>query len=91
MAPSRKTEPKAERIELRAGERQAFVIRHAADAKGTTVTAFVLDAACLEAQRTLADRRLFHLDPDAWERFARALDRAPKRSTRPRAQAKKRR
>ena len=40
-----------------------------------TVTAFVLDAAMLEAQRALADRHVFRLDPVHWQRFVNALDR----------------
>src|SRR5438105_3009090 len=68
-------EPKVERVELRASSRQTAVIRHAAEATGKTISAFMLDAAYLEAQRALADRRLFSLDAKQWERFVEALDR----------------
>ena len=54
------------------------VIKHAAAVTSKTVTAFVLDAATMEAQRVVADRRLFHLDPTRWERFVNALDRPAK-------------
>lgn len=73
--PAAKRDAKVERVELRASPRQTSVIRQAADATGKTVSAFVLDAAYVEAQRALADRRLFRLDPDRWSRFVKALDR----------------
>jgi uncharacterized protein (DUF1778 family) len=68
-------EIKAQRIELRASPRQTAIIKQAAEASGKTVSAFMLDAAYLEAQRALADRRLFRLDENRWLRFVRALDR----------------
>lgn len=75
-------EPKGERVELRASLRQTSAIRQAAEATGKTVSSFVLDSAYLEAQRTLADRRLFRLKADAWESFVAALDRPSKRKPR---------
>jgi uncharacterized protein (DUF1778 family) len=67
-----------ERLELRASPSQTSVIKQAAAVTSKTVTAFVLDAATMEAQRVVADRRLFHLDPTRWERFVNALDRPAK-------------
>ena len=72
--PAARPDAKVERVELRASSRQTSVIRQAADATGKTVSAFVLDAAYLEAQRALADRRLFRLDPERWDQFVKALD-----------------
>jgi uncharacterized protein (DUF1778 family) len=66
---------KVERLELRASPSQTSAIRQAAAATSKTVTAFVLDAATMEAQRAIADRRFFRLDPARWERFVDALDR----------------
>ena len=74
-----RSETRGERVELRASTRQTTVIKQAAEATGKTVTAFVLDAAYLEAQRALTDRRLFLLDSKGWTRFTHALDR-PARS-----------
>lgn len=76
--PAVKPNAKVERVELRASPRQTSVIKQAADATGKTVSAFVLDAAYIEAQRALADRRLFRLDADRWDRFVKALDRRAK-------------
>lgn len=72
------TNAKIERLELRASLHQTQIIKDAANATSKTVTAFVLDAATLEAQRTLADRRIFRLDPERWNRFVRALERPAK-------------
>jgi len=66
---------KIDRLELRASPRQTVVIKQAAEATGKSVSSFVLDAAYLEAQRALADRRLFGLDAKQWQRFVKALDR----------------
>lgn len=78
LASKNRREAKVERLELRTSPRQAEVIRQAATATDKTVTAFVLDAATLEAQRALADRRLFRLDAAHWQRFVNALDRPTK-------------
>lgn len=78
VKPKVRAEAKVDRMELRASPGQTTVIKQAAEATGKTLTSFVLDAAYLEAQRTLADRRLFRLDTDAWERFVGALDRPAK-------------
>ncbi len=68
-------EPKADRILIRTTARQHQLIRDAAQASGKTVSAFLLDAATLEAQRALADRRTFSLDQAGWRRFVEALER----------------
>jgi len=78
VATNNRREARVERLELRASPRQAAVIRQAAAIMEKTVTAFVLDAATLEAQRALADRRTFRLDPVRWDRFVNALDRPTK-------------
>lgn len=66
---------RVERFSIRATPRQRRIIEQAAEASGKSVTAFLLDAASLEAQRTLADRRLFTLDAQRWRRFEEALER----------------
>jgi uncharacterized protein (DUF1778 family) len=81
MAPSaahKRRDPKVDRLELRASPGQTLAIKTAAAATGKTVTAFVLDAATTEAHRAMADRRLFRLDRDRWERFVTLLDRPAK-------------
>ncbi len=81
-AVKKRRDAKIERLELRASPSQTWAIKQAAAATAKTVTAFVLDAATIEAQRAIADRRLFRLDPDRWERFVNALDRPVKEKLR---------
>ncbi len=66
---------KSQRIAIRATSRQCDIIRQAAEASGKSMTSFLLDVGFTEAQRTLADRRLFSLDTQNWNRFVEALDR----------------
>lgn len=68
-------EMKTERLSLRASPRERDVIAEAAEADHKDVSSFMLEAALLTAQRTLADRRLFSLDDDRWNQFVQALDR----------------
>lgn len=82
--PSAKPSPqrKAARLNLRASSGQEILIREAAAAAGKSVTDFVLDSACDNAEQVLADRTRFVVDDAAWARFMDALDRAP--ATKPR-------
>lgn len=74
-SPARKSEGREDRISLRATPSQRRVLEQAAEATGKTLTSFILDAASIEAQRALADRRVFLLDDEQWARFVEALDR----------------
>jgi uncharacterized protein (DUF1778 family) len=51
------------------------VVRHAASVCNRPLTDFVLQAAVNEAERVLADRTRFALEPEAWNRFKELLDR----------------
>ena len=68
-------ELKNQRLAVRVSPRQREVIAEAAEASDKDVSAFVLDSALNNAQRVLADRRLFSLTPNAWARFNELLDR----------------
>jgi uncharacterized protein (DUF1778 family) len=63
------------RLYLRVSSRQRAVISEAAEATQKDLSAFVLEAAIVHAQRVLADRRVFTLDKSKWESFVGALDR----------------
>jgi uncharacterized protein (DUF1778 family) len=65
---------KDERFELRATSQQHALIKKAADRSGRSYTDFILDSATEKAVDVLADRRLFILDEDRWNRFMEALD-----------------
>jgi uncharacterized protein (DUF1778 family) len=63
---------KTSRIELRASEDDRNLLDRAAAALGTDRSSFLLAQGRLAAQRVLADREQFVLDPDAqqeWERI----------------------
>jgi len=66
---------RARRINLRATDRQEKLIRTGAETTGLSVTDFILDSACLQAEHVLADKREFVVSPKQWKVFAEALDR----------------
>ena len=66
---------RARRINLRATDRQEKLIRTGAETTGLSVTDFILDSACLQAERVLADKREFVVSPKQWKAFVEALDR----------------
>lgn len=74
MAP---TATRTKVINLRTSEASRALIDRAAEALGKDRTEFMLDAATREARSVLLDRRLFLLDPAAFQRFAAALDAPP--------------
>jgi len=61
-------------INLRATPAQKVLIERAAEAMGTTRTAFVLDATLQRAEAVLADRVRFALSDAQAKRFEQALD-----------------
>lgn len=63
------------RINLRATDRQERLIRTGAETTGLSVTDFILDSACLQAEHVLADKREFLVSPNQWKVFVEALDR----------------
>lgn len=65
---------KATRLNLRASTQQDALIRKAAESVGRSVTEFVLDSACANAEHVLADQNHFVLDAASWKRFMAALD-----------------
>lgn len=71
-----KTQPTVA-ISLRTRPAQLNLIDRAAAARGKDRTAFMLEASCREAENVLLDRRLFHLDEEAWNRFMAVLNAPP--------------
>ena len=67
---------RTKRINLRATDRQEKLIRTGAETTGLSVTNFILDSACLQAEHVLADKREFTAPPKQWKVFIEALDRA---------------
>lgn len=68
---------KTQRLELRLTEEQNILIRSAATYTSRSISDFVLSAATLEAQRRLADQRLFLMDDEQYARFEEILEASP--------------
>jgi uncharacterized protein (DUF1778 family) len=66
---------KSERLGLRASESQRALLVAASQVEGTTVSDFVLRYATRAAEDVLADRRVFMVSGEVWDRFSAALDR----------------
>ncbi|HEX6419406.1 MAG TPA: DUF1778 domain-containing protein [Acidimicrobiales bacterium] len=66
---------KSERLGLRTSAAQRALLVAASRAEGTTVSDFVLRHATRAAEDVLADRRVFTVSAEVWDRFAAALDR----------------
>ena len=65
------------RINIRATPRQERLIRMGAEQRGITVTDFIVESACLQAEHELANKRSFELAAKDWERFVALLERGP--------------
>jgi uncharacterized protein (DUF1778 family) len=66
---------KSQRLGLRTSEAQRALLVAASQAEGTTVSDFVLRHATRAAEDVLADRRVFVVSSEVWDRFTAALDR----------------
>jgi uncharacterized protein (DUF1778 family) len=75
MATSRARTIRTRRINLRATGHQEKLIRTGAETTGVSVTDFILESACLQAEHVLADKREFAASPRQWKAFIEALDR----------------
>ena len=68
---------KTQRLELRLTEEQNTLIRSAATYTSRSISDFVLSAATLEAQRRLADQRIFFMNDEQYARFEEILAASP--------------
>ena len=66
---------RSRRLNVRATRRQEELIRAGAAARRVSVTDFILESACMQAEHALADRREFIASPTQWKAFVEALDR----------------
>ena len=67
------------RLGLRSSEAQLAVLRRAAEVAHKSLTDFILDSACLAAEQTLLDQRLFMVSSKDYQALLDLLDR-PARS-----------
>lgn len=66
---------RSSRLGLRATAQQETVLRRAAELAHKSLTDFVLDAACREAEQTLLDQRLFMASGKQYQAFLDLLER----------------
>jgi uncharacterized protein (DUF1778 family) len=74
-ATGRQRNIRTRRINLRATDHQEKLIRTGAQTAGVSVTDFILESACLQAEHALADKREFTASASQWKAFLSALDR----------------
>jgi uncharacterized protein (DUF1778 family) len=75
MATAHAKPTKTRRINLRATDGQEKLIRIGAETSGISLTDFILESACLQAEQVLADKREFVASSRQWKAFTEALDR----------------
>ena len=63
------------RLGLRATPEQEVVLRRAAAVAHKSLTDFILDSACLAAEQTLLDQRLFMVSGSQYQALINLLDR----------------
>jgi len=62
------------RLGLRATREQEVVLRRAAEVAHKSLTDFILDSACLAAEQTLLDQRLFMVSGNQYQALMEMLD-----------------
>lgn len=66
--------PRSARLGLRATPEQEAVLRRAAEVAHKSLTDFILDSACLAAEQTLLDQRLFLVGEGQYRAFLDLLE-----------------
>ena len=70
------TMAKEDRINLRVSSQQKTLLANAAQARGVSVTEFILDVSVRGANEALLDRNIFVLNPDAFDEVVLKLSDA---------------
>lgn len=68
------TSARSARLGLRATPEQEIVLRRAAKVAHKSLTDFILDSACLAAEQTLLDQRLFMVSGDQYQALMNLLE-----------------
>ena len=66
--------PRSARLGLRTTPNQEAVLRRAADVAHKSLTDFILDSACLAAEQTLLDQRLFMVSGNQYQTLLDLLE-----------------
>jgi len=69
------TATRSARLGLRASREQVVVLRRAAEVAHKSLTDFILDSACLAAEQTLLDQRLFMVSGSRYQALMDLLER----------------
>lgn len=73
-SPSYSAVMRSSRLGLRATPEQEMVLRRAAEVSRKSLTDFILDSACLAAEQTLLDQRLFMVSGTQYQALLELLD-----------------
>jgi uncharacterized protein (DUF1778 family) len=71
-------ERRTEKLDFRISKAAKIKLQAAASVSHRAVSDFVLESALSKAEETLADRRTFGLDDEAWDAVQDALDAPPR-------------
>lgn len=74
------TTPKDARLDIKTTKAAKAMLEQAAQALGTTVSAFLLDTAMTRAREVIAQSQMIHLNRKEAERFFSMLEKPPKAS-----------
>ena len=74
MAARNRASTRSARLGLRATPEQELVLRRAAEVAHKSLTDFILDSACLAAEQTLLDQRLFMVSGSQYQALMDLLD-----------------
>ena len=77
IATSLEQQPRSSRLGLRATPVQEHLLKQAAAFKHQSLTDFILDSACLAAEQTLLDQRLFMVSGQEYHALLDMLDQPP--------------
>ena len=72
---------RSSRLGLRATPEQEAVLRRAAEVAHKSLTDFILDSACLAAEQTLLDQRLFMVSGSQYQALMDLLERPEQQNT----------
>ena len=72
---ARSPSARSARLGLRATPAQEVVLRRAAEVAHKSLTDFILDSACLAAEQTLLDQRLFMVSGSQYQALMELLER----------------
>jgi uncharacterized protein (DUF1778 family) len=75
---TRRKNVRSRRINLRATDHEEILIRTGAQTAGVSMSEFILESACQQAEQALADKRNFVAPASNWKAFVEALDRPAK-------------